>query len=1060
MKLADVSIERPVFATMMILALIVLGLFSYVKLNIDQFPDIDFPYVTATTVLPGAGPEQIESDVTKKIEDAVNTIGGIEHIQSVSQEGVSFVIIQFKLEVEGKQAAQEVREKIAAIRADLPTDTKDPVIQRLDPASQPIFTLTVSGDRSEKEITTYTKDVIKKRLENVPGVGRVDLIGGAEREIQIDVDAARLQGYNLSIQDVIQGVSSANVEVPAGNLIQGQRQILLRTMGKYTNVDDFNRVVVASPGGRVVHLSDVATVSDGVKEQVSLTRVNGRRAVGLSILRQAGSNTVRVADALNRQIERMHRELPSDVHITIARDNSTFIRDSINDVLFDIAYGGLLAVIVVYLFLANIRSTLISAIALPTSIIASFIIMFALNFTLNMMSLLALSLAVGLLIDDAIVVIENIYRHMQQGETPMEAAKSATSEIGLAVMATTFTIIAVFVPVAFMPGIVGRFFYQFGITISVSVLVSLFVAFTLTPMLSSRWLTKEDEELTKDGNLLRKVLYWFNHFFEILSKKYQTAIAWALGHRKTTIFGALAVFLLSFFLMRFLGTSFFPSSDQSEFSIGINASPGSSLEQTSSICSTIEDVLRKRPEVTTILTTIGPGNDPVTKGTILVKLVPKQNRPMGVERIMDEVRAQLSNIPGANLSVSSQQGVGGSNKPVIMTVRGPDMAVLEKLAEQVEHIVRRTRGAADVENSLETSKPEFRIRIDREKASDLGVNVGLIATTARSMVDGYVATKYQEGEEQYDVRVRLLRRDRTSLEDIRNLTVKSTKDVGNNQKLIVPISAVAEIGPGSGPSKINRFDRQREIRIDANLTDRLLGDVLGDIQKETRTLAVPAGYSVGITGQGEMQAESFGNIFLSLGLAIVFVYIVLAAQFESFTYPFAIMLSLPMSLIGAVFALIVFRSAISVMSLIGIIMLMGLVTKNGILLVDYANVLRDRGLARTDALVKAGATRLRPILMTTFAMIFGMTPVAFSFGEGSEFRSPMGQAVIGGLITSTLLTLFVVPVVYSFLDDLSFRKVTTVFRRKGKTRDVVTGRPGTLPKINIKEVLEHSDPVH
>ena len=1023
MKLADVSIERPVFATMMILALIVLGLFSYLKLNIDQFPDIDFPYVTATTILPGAGPEQMESDITKKIEDAVNTIGGIDHIQSISQEGVSLVIIQFKLEIQGKQAAQDVREKIAAIRAELPADIEDPVIQRIDPASQPIFTLTVSGERSEKDITTYTKNVIKKRLENVAGVGRVDLVGGAEREIQIEVDAARLQAYNLSIQDIIQSVSSSNVEIPAGNLVQGPRQLLLRTMGKYTNVDDFNKVVVATPGGKIVYLSDVARIIDGVKEQQSLSRVNGKSAVGLSIVRQSGSNTVRVADALNQQLERVRMELPSDLQITVARDNSVFIRDSVNDVIFNILYGGLLAVIVVYLFLANMRSTIISAIALPTSIIASFIMMYALNFTLNVMSLLALSLAVGLLIDDAIVVIENIYRHMQQGETPMEAAKSASSEIGLAVMATTFTIIAVFIPVAFIPGLVGRFFYQFGITVSVSVLVSLFVAFTLTPMLSSRWLKREDEELGKESGLLRKGLYYFNHFFELSSARYQKAISWSLAHRKSVIFIALLVFILSFFLMRFLGSSFFPSTDQGEFNLGLTAAPGTSLEQTSKICESIESLVKKRPEVTLMLSTIGAGNDPVTKGNILVKLVKKDERDKGIEQIMAELRNEMKNIAGVTLSFGIQQGPGGGNKPVIMSVRGDDLITLQKLAGKVERIVRTTPGAADVENSFETSKPEVRILIDRDKASDLGINVGLIASTARAMVDGFVATKYQEGDEQYDVRVRLSKQDRTSVDNINNITIKSNKDIGNNQKLLIPVSYVAAINQGSGPSKINRWDRQREIRIDSNLSGKLLGEVLGDIQKRTRELSVPPGYSIGVVGQGQMQAESFANILLSLALAIVFVYIVLAAQFESFSYPFAIMLALPMSLIGAVFALIVFRSALSVMSLIGIIMLMGLVTKNGILLVDYTNILRDRGMKRTEALVKAGATRLRPILMTTLAMIFGMLPVAFSFGEGSEFRAPMGQAVIGGLITSTLLTLFIVPVVYSILDDLSFRRI-------------------------------------
>ena len=1029
MKLADVSIERPVFATMMIFALIVLGLFSYSKLNIDQFPDIDIPYVTVTTVLRGAGPEQVESDVTKKIEDAVNSIAGVEHIQSTSQEGLSLVIVQFRLEIDGKLAAQEVREKVAAARAGLPAEIDDPVITRLDPASFPIMTLTVAGTRSTKAITTYTKDVIKKRLENVPGVGSVDLVGGDEREIQVDVDAARMQAYNLSIQDLVQSVASANMEVPAGNLVTGPRQLLLRTMGKYTSVDEFNGVIVASPGGKAVHLSDVAAVSDGVKERTSLARLNGQRAVGLNIQKQSGSNTVQVAEALKAQIERLRREIPGDMQITVARDNAIFIRETVDDVVFDILYGGLLAVIVVYLFLANLRPTLISAIALPTSIIASFIIMFALNFTLNVMSLMALSLAVGLLIDDAIVVIENIYRHMHEGATPMEAAKAATSEIGLAVMATTFTVVAVFVPVAFMTGIIGRFFYQFGITVAVAVLVSLFVAFTLTPMLASRWLKKEDEELTPGGNILRTVLYYFNHFFEMLSGRYQKAIAWSLAHRTVVVGAAVVIFFFSLFLTRFLGSAFFPSSDQSEFTIGVNASPGSSLEQTGAISARLEEVLKRRPEVMTTLTTIGAGNDPVTKGNILVKLVKKNQRKKGIESIMEEVRHDLADVPGANLSILIAQGAGGGNKPVIMSVRGENLATLQNLAGRVEAVVRSTPGAVDVENSLETSKPEMRIMIDREKASDLGVNVGLIATAIRAMVDGAVATQYSEGGDQVDVRVRLSKEDRTSLESIRTLTIKGSKDAPNQQKLLVPVYYVADIGPGSGPSKINRFDRQREIRVDANTSGRLMGEVLADIMKRTRLLDVPPGYSVGVTGSGEQQAQSFLNIFIALALAVVFVYIVLAAQFESFVHPFSIMLALPMSLIGAVFALLVFRSALSVISLIGIIMLMGLVTKNGILLVDYANVLRERGMDRTRALVAAGATRLRPILMTTFAMIFGMMPVAFAVSEGSEFRSPMGQAVIGGLITSTLLTLFLVPVVYSLIDDFSIRNVIRMLER-------------------------------
>jgi HAE1 family hydrophobic/amphiphilic exporter-1 len=1010
------------------MSLVVLGLFSFMKLNVDLYPDVDIPYVIITTVLPGAGPEQIETDVTKIIEDAVNPVEGVDFIQSISRENVSIVVIAFKLEINGKVAAQDVREKIAAIRNELPENIEDPVIQRYDPASFPIMSLTVSGDMSDKDITTFTKNVVKKRLENIPGVGSVDLVGGAEREIQIEVDAARLNAYNISIQDVIMNVGAQNVEIPGGNVTEGPRQLLVRTMGKYKNVEDFKKVIVATPKGKPVYLSDVADVVDGVEEQTSLTRLNGKTAVGLNIIKQSGSNTVQVAKEVNRQLDKIRKEIPAGVSINVAKDNSIFIRDSINDVLFDIFYGGLLAVLVIYLFLANFRATIISALALPTSIIASFIIMYALGFTLNMMSLLALSLAVGLLIDDAIVVIENIYRHMAQGETPIEAAKSASEEIGLAVMATTFTIVAVFVPVAFMPGIVGRFFYQFGITISVAVLVSLFVAFTLTPMLSSKWLRREDEALSKEGNILNKILYYFNHFFELMNEKYRTALSWALTHRKTVVFGSIAVFVISFFIMGILGSQFFPDTDQSEFNITVNAAPGSSLEQTSSICSQLEEELRRFPEVTTVLTTIGSGNNPVTNANILVKLVPKHERKKSDKQIMDELRKSTRLIPGAEFSYLVQGGPGGNDKPVTMSVRGEDINKLKEIAEKVEAIVKSTPGTVDVENSLQLSKPELRISIDREKASDLAVNPFLIASSVRSMVDGYVATRFQEGDEQIDVRVRLKKEFRTNMNDLLNLTVKSNKKI-YGADFLVPLSDIATIEQSSGPSEINRYARQKEIRVDANLSNRLLGDVLRDITNQTSQLNLEPGYSVSVIGEGEMQEEAFGNIILTLMLAVIFVYIVLAAQFDSLVHPFSIMLALPMSIIGAVLFLLIFGSSISVISLIGIIMLMGLVTKNGILLVDYTNVLRERGMSRFDALLKAGPTRLRPILMTTFAMIFGMVPVAFALGEGSEFRSPMGQAVIGGLITSTLLTLFIVPVVYSILDDLGSKKIFGFIRK-------------------------------
>jgi HAE1 family hydrophobic/amphiphilic exporter-1 len=1029
MKLADVSIKRPVFATMMIFSLIVLGLFALTRLNVDLMPDVDFPYVVVTTVLPGAGPEQIESDVTDRVEEAVNTIEGVKHIESRSQENVSIVIIEFRLEIDSKQAAQDVREKVAAIRGDLPNEIEDPVIQRFDPASQPILTLTVAGKRSEKDLTTLTKDVIKKRLENIPGVGNVNLVGGAEREININVDIVRLKAYALSINDVIQSVGASNVEIPGGNLNQGSRQLLLRTMGKFQSIEDFKKIIIVNNKGNIVRLGEIAEVVDGIKERESLSRYNGNTAVSLQIIKQSGSNTVQVANEVQKQITKLKAGLPSDIIISIAQDNSKYIRDTVSDVLFDIFYGGLLAVIVVYLFLANWRSTIISAIALPTSIIATFFAMYVFNFTLNQMSLMALSLAVGLLIDDAIVVIENIYRHLDNGETPFEAAKAATAEIGLAVLATTFTIVAVFVPVAFMQGIVGRFFYQFGITVSVAVLVSLFVAFTLTPMLSSRWLSVEDEHLSKSKNILKNILYYFNNFFNNLNNKYKKLLAWSLSHRKTVVFTSIVIFVGSLALGGMVGSAFFPETDRGEFFINVQAPAGSSLDQTNKICKIIENKLKLRSEVTSILTTIGGQNIALNKATVFVKLIGKKEREKDVFKLLEELRVQLADLPGTQLDIRAQASMGGNEKPINYSVRGNDINKLVGIAENLKEVAGSVNGAVDVATSLEASKPEVRIKLDRDKASDLGINVYSVASSVRAMVDGFVATQYQEGGDQYDVRVRLKEANRTSISDVQNLMVMSFNKGPKGEKINVRLGDIAQVYEGVGPSIIQRYNRQREIRVGANNAGRFTGEVVADINKQLSKISMPAGYDIKLIGMAEMQEESFLNIFISLLLAIVFVYIVLAMQFESFIYPFSIMLSLPMALIGAVLALLVSGSSMSVVSMIGIIMLMGLVTKNAILLIDYTNIQRERGFSRTEALLVAGPTRLRPILMTTFAMIFGMAPVALGLGEGSEFRSPMGQAVIGGLITSTLLTLVVVPVVYTILDDFSFGGMVKVFSK-------------------------------
>lgn len=1027
MYLSNLSIRRPVFATMLIVALLVLGVTSYFQLNVDLFPEVDFPVVAITTAYPGAGPEAVEAEVTKKIEDAVNPVAGIKHIASTSQEGFSTIIAEFTLETRIQDAAQEVREKVAAIRAFLPKEIEEPVIARFDPASQPIISLAISGERSLRDLTTYTKNKIKKRLESIPGVGSVELVGGAEREIQVALAKSKLVAHDLPVEKVVSSIASANIEIPGGKVGKGQREALLRTLGRFDPaggaVPALQKVIVSTRQGRYVRLGEIAAVADSVKEPTSLSSLNGREAVGLDITRQSGANTVAVASAVKAELARLEKELPPEMKIILAVDRSVFIHDAIDDILVNIYYGGALAILVIFLFLANWRSTLISALAIPTSIIATFTLMRLLHFTVNFMSLLGLSLAVGLLIDDAIVVIENIYRHLDRGESAREAAKNATAEIGLAVMATTFSIVVVFLPVAFMSGIVGRFFYQFGMTVAAAVLVSLFVAFTLTPMLSSR-LLRPETKAERRGFFWKIPLGW-NAAFQKLNGVYRRVLAWALGHRKTTVAIALGTFVASFILVPFMGVEFIPQSDRGEFVVNFETPTGSSLAHTAAVAEKIEQRIRRHPEVTTVLTTIGAGQNEVHQGRINVKLVERSKRKAGVFTFMNTLRWELAGLPGIKLAIGTEGMAGRTAKQIELSVRGDDPVLLRRLAGRVEEIVRRTPGTVDVDNSEKAGKPELRVAINRDKASDLGLSPRSIAATLRTLVDGEVATKYQEGDEQYDVRVRLAEGDRSNPAAIAQLAVASTKEIEGKKDFLVPLNQVATLVEETGPTTINRYDRQREILITANVSGHFFGNVIREIQQQTGEISPPPGFHIGATGQAEAQKESFGYIFQALFLAVVFVYLLLASQFESFVDPFAIMLSLPLSLVGAFLGLFLTGSSVSIMSLIGVVMLMGLVTKNAILLVDFTKQLRRKGVERTEALLTAGPIRLRPILMTTFAMVFGMAPLALGFGPGAEMRAPMARAVIGGVISSTLLTLVVVPVVYTMLDDLVHRKRKT-----------------------------------
>jgi len=1030
LKLAAVSIRRPVFTVMMIMALVVLGYTSFYQMNIDLMPEVDFPFVIVSTIYPGAGAEAVETEVTKKIEDAINPIEGVKHITSSSQEGYSLVFAEFVLEKDGQVAAQEVREKISAIRGELPNDIEEPVIARYDPQSEPIISITVSGRRPLREITAITKDEIKKRLESIPGVGSVTLVGGYEREINVFLDIEKMESYQISIDKIKRTLRSANLEIPGGRINEKNIEYLVRTMGKLTSVSQFNDLVIDNPYGQPVYLRDIAAVVDGVEEQRSLARVNGEPAVTLDISRQSGANIVEIARIVKSEITRLQDELPPDINMSIVSDNSVYIEDSIHEILTNIIFGGLLAIMVIFLFLADIRPTIVSAVAIPTSIIATFTFMKMLGFTLNMMSLMGMSLAVGLLIDDAIVVIENIFRHLDKGKLPMKAAFEATKEIGLAVMATTFSIVVVFLPVAFVGGIVGRFFYQFGMTVAFAVTVSLFIAFSLTPMLSSRFLKKEGTVLEPPKFIIYRIIWklyrWllkiispWNMFFNKLNVWYKAVLGWALNHRFAVLSLAVVVFVLSIYLGRFVGSEFMPPTDRGEIRIGIETPPGTDLQTTSARMEQVENLLRQLDEVELIFTTIGAGQEPVNIGRIFVQLVDRDLRDISALLLVDSVRKIIAVVPGIEYSVGTEESHGSGGKPVEISIRGNDIDIITDLTHKVQRIFKETPGTVDISNNLEEGKPELRIDIDRDKANDLALNIYGIASTIRGFVDGEVVTRFKEGEEEYDVRVRLKESSRKSADDIGRLLIESNKEIPGRRTFMVPLSHVAKIEKTSAVGKYNRLDRLREGKVGSNvITGAFSGTIVNDIMEKAGSIDLPPGYHINIAGIGEIMAESFQNIFIALLLAVIFIYLLLASQFESFFDPFSIMFSLPLSLVGAILALLIFSSSMSIISLIGIILLMGLVTKNAILLIDFIKQNRYRGKNRTEAILIAGPIRLRPILMTTFAMIFGMLPLALGIGPGAEMRAPMGRAVIGGLISSTLLTLVVVPIVYTIIDDI------------------------------------------
>ncbi len=1021
--LAALSVKRPVFASVLILALTVIGAFSFSRLGLDRFPKVDFPTVLVTTRLPGAAPEEVETEISDKIEEAVNTISGIDELRSTSSEGVSTVVISFLLEKDVDVAAQEVRDRVNRVLPQLPRTIKQPTVEKFDPDSSPVMTLAVSADKPIRDITEYADKTLRRQLESVSGVGQVVVIGGRQRQVNVSLDPARLQAQNLTVTDVSRALQAQNAEVPGGRVEAGAQSITLRTRGRVQTVQEFGDVVIAEREGHPILLRDVAAIEDGMADATTRANVSGKPTVLLAIRRQSGVNTVQMVDAVRERLADIKAVTPPGYDVVIVRDLSTFIRASIDTVDRHLVAGSILAALVVLVFLWNWRSTLIAAIAIPTSIIATFGLIWYEDFTLNSMTMLALTLAVGIVIDDAIVVLENIYRFVEEkGMSPFEAAIEATREIGLAVLATTLSLIAIFVPVGFMGGIVGRFMKSFGLTMSFAILVSLLVSFTLTPMLSARWIKAKKDGKDKSSKDSR--------FFRPIDAGYGRALSWALSHRGLVAGLAVLILLSSAPLFMIANKNFLPNDDQSEFEVGLRAPEGSSLDATELAANRIAAQVRALPEVDYTLVTIA--DDPAqtqNSGTIYVKLKALKDRARDQFAVMNAVRVGvIPRFAAANLRtgvrpVATFGGGGNQNAEIQFTISGPDLGSLETFAGAVADKARAQHGVVDVDTSLNVGKPELSVRLDRLKAADMGVEVADAAEALRLLVGGDQVTTYNEGGEQYEVHVRALAAGRASAAGVGQMTVPS-RTLGS-----VPLENIADLRSGSAPSNIDRLNRQRQVTVFAGLQEGVSQTPAMDaMTKAAEALNMGPGYGSRFAGRSRELGRAAQNFLLAFGLSLVFMYLILAAQFESWLHPITILLSLPLTLPFALLSIIVTRQSLNIFSALGLLVLFGVVKKNSILQIDHANQLREKGMQRDTAILRASRDRLRPILMTTLAFVAGMIPLVLSSGVGSGTNRAIGFVIIGGQSLVLVLSLIVTPVAYSLLDDLSKLRVTRLIR--------------------------------
>ena len=1065
MKLADVSIRRPVFAFMMSLAMVTVGVFSYKDLGVDLMPKTDLPNVNVNVSLPGASAEEVESQLTKPIEEAVNSIAGIDELRTTSNQGGSNTNITFTLEKPIDVAVQDVRDKIGPIVGRFPNNAGPPVIQKNDPDSSPILTLAMYGSRDPKELTDLVDQKIKQVIETINGVASVQFNGDRRRQIQLLLNADRLNAYGITVDQLRQAVERQNVEIPGGTFISGPSEIALRTMGRLENVDDFNRIILSQRNGSTVTFKDVGRVLDTVEEVRNVTRVDGQTAVSLSIVKQTGTNTVQVVDDVLARLDVIKQTLPGDIQIAVRRDQSVFIRRSIEDIQHHLILGSFLAAIVVFFFLRNLRSTIIAAVAIPVSLIGTFAVMRAMGMTLNNMTLLALSLATGIVIDDAIVVLENVFRYVEEkGMTPREAASQATEEIGLAVLATTLSLVVIFLPVVFITGQIGQYLLAFGIVSAAAIMLSMFISFTLTPAMCATWLRSSDAGSHADHSKSKGVYAW-------IDRSYGRMLKFSLHHRLAMLVLALAVTASAAWFYPKIGTELVPEDDQGEFNVSLNLPTGTSFQRTQEYFQNLEPTLRKLPAVQTVFTNINAG-----QANFFIGMIPLEEREMGyidrirsavgipskekklvvsqqdlVRRVRNLVRERYpgirSNVSGGT-DLSGASTAGGNNNRgggggstgngnrLQMLIQGPDITQLQTYVVALMGKLRSIPGVAEVDSNFQATQPELRVLVDRVRAADLGVSIDSLAGSLRTLVGGELISTLKDGDNQYDVQLRLDTDFRDDPAKLGNLLIPAA---GGR---VVRVSDVAQLKSDNGPSRIDRYQRQRNINAFANLDSIALGDAVTIAQQKVEELNLKPGYQVVFTGSARTLATASNDFTLAMLLAVAFIFMVLASQFNSVIHPLTIMTALPLSLPAGLLALLITGKTLNVYRGIGMLMLFGIVKKNSILQVDYTNTLRDQGMERHDALIAANHVRLRPILMTTVAIVAGMLPIALGRGSGAGSRASMAITIIGGQMLCLLLTLLVTPVVYSYFDDLREWRSSRVFSwMRGRSYGKLVPRP-------------------